>query len=327
MPKYGDGYYTKFVAMAHDLGSGLDLKGRFDGALKALGALLKKDSTVNQVVAAIAALDNVKDAVHTSKQLKYREAIAFLENTFPIPLNQRVSAVGAGVEAIRYLRNPVRPTANFNQGNIDFKSLSLSKSTAQFGLAMTVPEFISKHAANTRLVLIHLGGHQLDMNSIWDGKTALEHMNLVLDAAIEHSLHVCILRDPHTAGRGVSVPSPANGVCDGLRDRVGRIAGTHVWVADGGAAHSAFHDAAYEAWVSVAGVNTVVVMGFDADICVRGNVFGISEAALNANPPRVVPALINFVDVVTARPLLSGGDAGTVQQMDYWGNLAFMKTD
>jgi hypothetical protein len=48
---------------------------------------------------------------------------------------------------------------------------------------------------------------------------------------------------------------------------------------------------------------------------------------LNANPARVVPALINFVDVVTARPLLSGGAAGTVQQMDYWGGLVFMKND
>jgi hypothetical protein len=38
-------------------------------------------------------------------------------------------------------------------------------------------------------------------------------------------------------------------------------------------------------------------------------------------------ALINFGDVVTSRPLLSGGDAGTVQSMDYWGNLVFMKQD
>ena len=38
-------------------------------------------------------------------------------------------------------------------------------------------------------------------------------------------------------------------------------------------------------------------------------------------------ALINFGDVVTSRPLLSGGDAGTVQSMDYWGNLVFMKQE
>jgi hypothetical protein len=68
-------------------------------------------------------------------------------------------------------------------------------------------------------------------------------------------------------------------------------------------------------------------MGFDADVCVRGNVFGIPELAANAVPPSVVPALINFADVVTSRPLLSGGDGGTIQSREYWGNLAFMKED
>ena len=327
MPQYPDHYYTEFVALAQRVGSGLEKKGHLDGTLKAVGALLRRDSTGIEVREAIAALGRVRDNAHISKLWKYRKAIAFLENTFSIPPGLRQAPVGAGVEAIQYLRNTTRPTATFTNGNLNYGSLQLTKSTAQIGQDMTVTEYIEAKAANTRLVLIHLGGPQGDMSHSWDGATALEHMNAVLNAAAENNMHVCILRDPHTGVRGQNVPTPTNAVCAGLQNAVVGIPGTNIWVADGGNKHSAFHDPAYQAWVSTPGVTAVIVMGFDADVCVRGNVFGISEAAANANPPSLVPALINFVDVVTSRPLLSGGDAGTIQSMDYWGNLAFMKQD
>jgi hypothetical protein len=327
MPQYPVHYYTEFVALALRSGSGLGKKSHLDGTLKALGRLLRRDSTVIELVAAIAALGRARDNAHISKLRKYRKAIAFLENTFPIAPGLRQAPVGAGVEAIRYVQNATRPTATFTQGNLNYGSLQLTKSTAQIGLDMTVTEYIEANAANTRLVLIHLGGHQGDMGRSWDGATALDHMNAVLNAAAEQNMHVCILRDPHTGVRGQNLPTPTNAVCAGLQNAVGAIPGTHIWVADGGSQHSAFHDPAYQAWINTQGVNAVIVMGFDADICVRGNVFGISERDANAPQPSLVPALINFVDVVTSRPLLSGGAAGTVQSMDYWGNLAFMKQD
>lgn len=327
MPQYPAHYYNEFVALAQGSGSGLGKKGRLDGTLKALGARLRRDSTVIEVVAAIAALGRLRDNVHISKLRKYRKAIAFLENTFPISPGLRQAPVGAGVEAIRYVQNAARPTATCTNDNLNYGSLQLTKSAAQIGLDMTVTEYIEANAANTRLVLIHLGGHQSDMSRSWDGATALDHMNAVLIAAAENNMHVCILRDPHTGVRGQNVPTPANAVCAGLRNAVGGIPGTHIWVADGGNQHSAFHDPGYQGWVSTQGVNAFIVMGFDADICVRGNVFGVSERAANAIQPSLVPALINFGDVVTSRPLLSGGDAGTVQSMDYWGNLVFMKQD
>jgi hypothetical protein len=152
-------------------------------------------------------------------------------------------------------------------------------------------------------------------------------MNMVLATAAAAQIHTCILCDPHHRGRGVGLPTPTNAVCAGLQHAVGQIPGTHVWVADGAAEHSAFHDPAYQGWVTQAGVDTVVVMGFDADICVRGNVFGVAEEVAGALPRRVVPALINFVDVLTARPLLSGGAAGTVQQMGSWGGLCYTQRD
>jgi hypothetical protein len=68
-------------------------------------------------------------------------------------------------------------------------------------------------------------------------------------------------------------------------------------------------------------------MGFDADICVRGNVFGVAEEDATAAPPNVVPSMMNFVNVVTSRPLLSGGAAGTVQAFASWGDLCYMRND
>jgi Isochorismatase family len=327
MPQYPAHYYAKFVELAQGSGSGLGRKGHLDGALKALGRLLNRDSSKIEIVAAIAALGRARDGAHISKLRKYREAVAFLENTFPISPGQRQAPVGAGVEAIRYVQNATRPTATFTNGHLNYGSLQLTQSTAQIGLEQTVTEYIEANAANTRLLLIHLGGHQGDMNHSWEGATALDHMNAVLTAAAEKNMHVCILRDPHTGVRGQNVPTPTNAVCAGLRNAVGGIPGTHIWVADGGNQHSAFHDPAFQIWVTNPGVNAVIVMGFDADICVRGNVFGISEQAANVVPLSLVPALINFVDVVTSRPLLSGGAVGTVQSMTYWGNLVFMKAD
>src|SRR4051794_29408259 len=100
MPQYPDHYYTKFVALAQGSGSGLEKKWHLDGSLKALGALLTRDSTVIEVVAAIAALGRIRDNAHISKLWKYRKAMAFLENTFPIPPARRQAPVGGGVEAI-----------------------------------------------------------------------------------------------------------------------------------------------------------------------------------------------------------------------------------
>jgi nicotinamidase-related amidase len=185
---------------------------------------------------------------------------------------------------------------------------------------------MAANAATTRVLLVHLGQPQVDMGLNWDGITALAHMNAVLNTAAEHQIPVCVLCDPHERGRGIGLPTAGNAVCPGLRDAVGRLAGAHVWVADGGRKHSAFHDPAYQAWVSNPAVDTVVVLGFDADVCVRGNVFGIAEEAENVAPARVVPALINFVDVVTARPLLSGGERG-IQAYKSWGSLCYMKQD
>ncbi len=327
MPLYPGHCYTHFVELAQGSGSGLGRKLHQDGALKKLGQLLRQDSHSTVIREAIAKLARTRDNAHIDKLRKYRKAIAYLENTFPISPGLRQAPIGAGVEAVRYVQNPVRPTATFTHGNLNFGSLQLSMSSAKIGLDQTVTEYIEANAASTRVLLIHLGGAQADMPHNWDGASALDHMNAVLNAAAENHVHVCILRDPHNGVRGQNLPTPVNAVCAGLQNAVGAIPGTHVWVADGGTHHSAFHDPAFQAWINPGGVTAVVVIGFDADICVRGNVFGVAEQAANVLPLAVVPALINFTDVITSRPLLSGGVAGTVQRFDCWGELAFTRRD
>lgn len=327
MPQYPAHLYTEFVNRAQARGSGLGKSLRLDGSLKKLGALLRADTAAMLVTAEIGALARVRDTGHGSKLRKYREAIAFVENTFPIHPGLRQAPTGMGIEAVRYLRNPVAPTAQFPGGNINHGSLTMSRSPAQVGQDLTVPDFLDANAATTRVLLIHLGAAQGDMALNWDGIPALDHMNAVLATAAQRQIHVCILCDPHHRGLGVNVPPPGDAVCAGLRNAVNQLAPTHVRVADGGAQHSAFHDPAFAAWASTPGVDSIVVMGFDADICVRGNVFGVAEQAANVMPPRVVPALINLVDVITARPLLSGGNAGTIQQLGEWGRLCYTMRD
>jgi len=61
-----------------------------------------------------------------------------------------------------------------------------------------------------------------------------------------------------------------------------------------------------------------VVLGYQADICVRGNVFGVAEEIAGANPRRVSPAIINVQDVITSRPLL-WADGGAIGTFGQWG--------
>lgn len=357
MPLYANANYTEFVRRAQLEGSGLGTKWHQDGALKALGELLRADSTSMAVQAAIATLARTRDSVHQSKLRKYRDAIAYVENTFPIARGMRQAPTGARIQARRYTRNLVPPTITFTANRPNLGSFRVTSATLQDEEDFTVPDFMEANAASTRVLLIHLGTAQLDMGRLWDGTSALAHMNAVLATAAAQQIHVCILCDPHQRGRGVGTPTPANAVCGGLRAAVGLLPGTHVWVADGGGEHSAFHDPAFLPWLTAPGVTDVVVMGFDADICVRGNVFGAAEFLAPApvvqplaqpvvqpgaqalaqpgvqpvaQPPVVAPtlvsALINHVDVVTARPLLSGGAAGSVTQ-GVWGSLCFPTRD
>jgi len=126
MPKYPKNHYDKFVKLANEQGSGLGKGWQQDGALKSLGALLRKDSLEKDIVSAIKALADVKDNTHTNKQRKYKKAIRHLEDTFPIPQDKRV---WRGVEAVKYLREPTPPSVTFKGNNIDYSSLKLTKTT------------------------------------------------------------------------------------------------------------------------------------------------------------------------------------------------------
>jgi hypothetical protein len=256
-----------------------------------------------------------------NKLIKYRKAIAYLEHTFPIPTPQRQAPVGGrSIEAIRYVMSPTPPTATLDPTSNNFRAASLvtAKSTAQIGLGMTVPEYMQANAASTRVVVIHLGSHQPYMDILFDGTSSVEHMKAVLRTAANAPIHVCILCDPHQRGVGVGTPSPTNAVCADLQGVVSQIPATHIKVANGGANHSAFHDPTYRAWITAPGVTAIVVLGYQADICVRGNVFGISEELVGAIPRRIAPALINFKDVITSKPLLCN-DGNSISQFNEWG--------
>lgn len=87
--------------------------------------------------------------------------------------------------------------------------------------------------------------------------------------------------------------------------------------------HSLFHDVNFRGTFLTAAISAVVVMGFDADICVRANVFGCPElnedgydvgsAPAPAADPTLVRALVNEKDVITSRPMLLTGGTNPIQ--------------
>jgi len=76
--------------------------------------------------------------------------------------------------------------------------------------------------------------------------------------------------------------------------------------------------------VDDASVKAIVVMGFDADICVHANVFGSKQYVKESvpvgalTPPQLLPALLGEKDIVTSRPLLIG--TGVILRPE-WGPL------
>ncbi|MEM7191045.1 MAG: hypothetical protein AAF439_15645 [Pseudomonadota bacterium] len=328
MPVFPAPDYQEFVRLAQAAGSGLGRNWHADGALGPLGKLLRHNSDHLNIVAAIRSLENTVDANHVNKMQKYRRAISYVEFNFPVPRPLWQIADDANSMAYRFNQNGTAPTCNFVEGgHVQYGSLTRTNGGVPTALNLSIPDFIVANAGTTRLLIVHLGGTQGDMNIRWSGNTAAQHMSAAIRAAANNAVGVCILRDPHTGARGVGVPTAANAVCPEIRTAVQQVPGPNVWVADSGHSHSFFHDPAFRAWITAPNITNAVVMGYQADICVKANVFGVEEIDQSINPgPQLVPSMLNVVNVVTSRPLLSN-DGGAIGDAVCWSTLQGINRD
>jgi hypothetical protein len=274
-------------------------------SLSPLVDLLKSaNGTATLVAAAITNLTNVADAVYGSKALKYKAPLHYLQRTYPVPQGQWV-VLGASQRsrAARYSQAPLPPVFN-SYGPGMYNNPQRLQPVVQWegAVVLSVEDFVYTTPGAVGAVLIHVDAIQPGMHLIIDGMSVVDHMKSALKAVCFRNGGVCAL---HIGATPV--------VCAELLADYNAFPAP-VAVNELGHRHMGSIHAAFNTFVGL--YPTIVVMGFDSDICVRANMFGSQEYA--ANPVvgmSSLPPLTSQADVVTSRALLV--TVGTVNGAEY----------
>ena len=256
-----------------------------------------------QVINAIKNVRNAQDAVYGTKALKYKTALHYLQRTYPVPQAQWVK-LGASPRsrAARYSQTGI-PIPFNPYGPTMFNAITRLQPAVQWeGSARSVEDFVYKTGAAVGAVLIHLDAIQPGMHTVIDGMTVVDHMKSVLKAVNFRGGGACALHIGATPPVCADLAPEFNAF--GAPVAVNELGNRHM-----GSLHAAFNN-------FVGQYATIVVMGFDSDICVRANLFGAPEYP--ANPvvgTSSLPPLTGQVDVVTSRALLV--TVGTIGVAEY----------
>jgi hypothetical protein len=234
-----------------------------------------------QVCTAIAALpaDKVK---------RYLDPLYYLLSTYPgLPANAATNLhMGAldKTNAALYQTTPRPP--NFNPSGPVNARVFVTPPSAFANL--TLEQYILGNRATTGVLLIHLSSPQPGMDSLFNGRSTITHIKSVLRTARLTGCPVCAL-----------TMEANSDVCPFLRPEYNQIHNpirvyephTHM-----GGNHLAFRNFA-------ASRANIVVMGFDANVCVFANVFGSMETMPDGS---FKPALVSMGNVVMSRAGLVG---------------------
>ncbi len=254
--------------------------------------LQKQDCTPQKVNQQIGLLASTRDAQFTTKANKYKDALYFLACTYPGigPVQALPDNCGASV-AVMYMKTGLKPTPQANPLFVNpVRPICVN-------LGVPVEEFILRHPdLSLGVLLIHLSNFQAAMNRTYCGWKAVDHMRSVIRTSIHRNLEHCVLymQGPPACG-------PLTEVL-----QAGRLVDCH----EQGRHHSGFFNAYFDAFV--ARHDALVVMGFDADVCVHANLFGTPDTMPDGTLP---PAVVNKVTVITSRPLLV--TTGTLNKPEY----------
>ncbi|HEV2418752.1 MAG TPA: hypothetical protein VGX94_13200 [Terriglobia bacterium] len=220
-------------------------------------------------------------AISSVKANKYKKALNYLLRTYP-DLAQYAASVNFSpldkLNAAEFTR--VDLPGDFDPGPPKFDRI-VTKSKF---LGMTVEQFLLANA-DAGVILIHLSGHDKGMDLIFGGETCLNHIKSVLHVARKMGRDVCCLY----------MEEPP--VLPALEEELGGIK-NKVMVLEKrqhmGVRQKAFLEFAQKH-------DHVVVMGFDATICVEANLFGAPDKMDDGS---LAPPLITITNVVTSRPVL-----------------------
>jgi hypothetical protein len=256
-----------------------------------------------QVATAINQIKAAADPVYINKANKYKNALHFLERTYPIPLGQWVTLGAQRSRAVRYTHVPMPPAFN-PYGPTMYNVVARLQPASQWEgvAAQSVEDFIYTAAAPVGAVLIHMDAQQNGMDVMVDGMRVIDHIKSVLRAIQHRAGGVCALHIGNTQPVLPALQTEYNAIAN-------RIAVNEPGFRHMGGFHAAFNN-------FVTGFATVVVMGFDADVCVRANLFGATEYPANAvlGTSAITPIAAQS-DIVTSRAVLV--TTGTIQQAEY----------
>jgi hypothetical protein len=273
-------------------------------SLAPLVAILNSaNGTANQVIQAINQVKAAADPVYVNKANKYKIALNFLQRTYPIPQGQWVRLGAQRSRAARFTQTAVpNPFNPFGPGMYNAVARVPSPSAWEGAGAQSIEDFIYTAAGPVGAVIIHMDAPQGGMETLIDGMKVIDHIKSVLVAIRHRAGGACALHIGNT------VP-----VLAALQAEFNACVANNVVVNEQGHRHMGGFHAAFNNFVTA--YATVVVMGFDADVCVRANLFGATEYAANpqAGDSSLTP-ITGQADVVTSRAVLvTPGTIGTAE--------------
>lgn len=284
MPAFANmGNFRNFVAVANP-----NFERWKRSSLRPLIAVLENQAgTPRQVVDAIADLPQADTK-------KYRDPLHYVLATYPGLPQNAADFMNIGViphtNAARYLRTPMPP--NFHPFGQQADRVYVQPPSAFTN--RTLEQFILSNRRRTGVVMVHLSDDDdAGMDTDFDGRTCLAHMHSVLRVARWCGLPLSALSmnpnrylNPILNAEFIQCPN--------------RIATTEL------ATHTGTHIQAFRQFAERH--ENLVVMGFDASVCVFANVFGANDKLpdLNFRPP-----LVTLANVVMSRAALA--TAGPIQ--------------
>lgn len=215
------------------------------------------------------------------KVAKYRDAIWYLQATYPglAPMTLPMGNLGR-TQAARYRRAPL--AHNYDPG-----ARPPRRNHPQSAwLNRTVEQWLLRTNHSRGILLIHLSDFQPPMNDVFNGRRVVDHMNSVLRIG---RLRGCDLLCLYMHG---------NPVCAELADAANAFGAskTDLCIAN---QHMGGSSPIYRTFARTH--HNVVVMGFDANVCVNANLFGSPELMPDNS---FVPPLTSLTNVVTSRAVL-----------------------
>jgi hypothetical protein len=272
-------------------------------------------------------MKNQVDGLYRTKANKYKDALYHIVQTGNIPNLAYDFTVGGmdTTRAYRFAQTNVPATFNPAQAGAPRANVHrIVPASAWVNPSVTVEDYVARGNADG-IFVIHMQGNEAAFKEKFDGWTSLQHMNSVLRVAKRRNVPIYELnmRGGPNALDEVNNYTPAQRTT-GLFSQ----------------AHSGQHAPGFRAWLG--GKGNVVVMGFDATVCVDANLFGSNDpiaqadgvgpshnypangliVALQNTPVNFARPLVSVTNVVTSRALVATtGSLNPPTDVGQYGNL------